>query len=241
VSFGQVNGAYTLTDHSLREYDRYARAKYHLTLRWLQPYLRPGATLYNVGVGSGYFNHLAVANGLTVVGCEPDPDAHAAALASMPGERCRIECTDLATFASLHEPADFVVMHDVLEHIEDHAAAARDLRRLLKPGGRAILSVPALQQLFGQHDIELGHYRRYSKTTLRAVLEPEFRLNRLQYFGMASIPIVFYFSVYKRSGYPSAAASDNLLSKAYGSVCDFESHFSEPLGTAIVAELLPRG
>jgi SAM-dependent methyltransferase len=159
----------------------------------------------------------------------------------MPRERCTIEHSDLATFAAAHEPADFVVMHDVLEHIEDDAAAVRDLRTLVKPTGRAVISVPALQRLFGQHDIELGHYRRYSKTTLRAVLSPAFAMPRLQYFGMASIPIVLYFSVYRRSGYPKAAAADNLLSRAYGAVCDAESYLPEPLGTAIVTELVPRG
>jgi SAM-dependent methyltransferase len=237
---GAVNAAYTLSDHAIRENDRYARAKYHLTLRWLRPYLRPGSILYNIGVGSGYFNHLAVEAGVTVVGCEPDAEAFEAARATMPGERCSIAHADLATFARDREPADLIVMHDVLEHIADDVTAARDLRSLLKPGGRAIVSVPALQSLFGQHDVELGHYRRYSKRTLRAVLAPSFDIRRMQYFGLASIPIVLYFSVYKRSGYPRAAIGETPLSRAYGAVCDFESYLSEPLGTSIITELVPR-
>ncbi len=62
----------------------------------------------------------------------------------------------------------------------------------------------------------------------------------MRYFGMASIPIVLYFSVLTKSGYPRAAASDTLLAKAYGAVCQIESYLSEPIGTSIIAELTPR-
>jgi SAM-dependent methyltransferase len=236
-----INVAYTQHDHALRENDRYARAKYHLTLRWLRPHIRAGALLYNIGVGSGYFNHLAVRAGLNVVGCEPDPAAYVAAAASRPHAGCDLVEAGLAVFARGRTPADFIVMHDVLEHIEDDAAAARDLRSLAKRGTRIVLSVPASPRLFGQHDVELGHFRRYTKKTLRAVLGSAFRFRRLRYFGMASIPIVMYFSVIKRASYPRAGAADNLLSKTYGAVCTLESYVPEPLGTALIAELEPLG
>jgi len=235
------NLAYTQHDHALRENDRYARAKYHLTLRWLRSAIREGALLYNIGVGSGYFNHLAVRAGLNVVGCEPDPAACAAARASGPRAGCELVEAGLAQFARGRAPADFIVMHDVLEHIEDDAAAVQDLRSLAKSGTRIVLSVPASPRLFGQHELELGHFRRYTKKTLRAVLGHSFRFRRLQYFGMASIPIVLYFSVIKRASYPRAAAADNLLSKTYGAVCTLESYLPEPLGTALIAELEPLG
>jgi SAM-dependent methyltransferase len=236
-----INVAYTQHDHALRENDRYARAKYHLTLRWLRPHLRAGALLYNIGVGSGYFNHLAVRAGLEVVGCEPDPQAYAAARATQPRERCELVEAGLAEFARGRAPADFIVMHDVLEHIENDAAAAQDLRALAKAGTRIVLSVPAEPWLFGRHDLELGHFRRYTKNSLRAVLGTAFRFRRLQYFGMASIPIVLYFSVIRRASYPRAAAADNLLSRAYGAVCALESYVPEPFGTALIAELEPFG
>jgi len=236
----EVQQAYTERDHALREYDRYARAKYDLTLRWLRPLLTDDTLLYNIGAGSGYFNHLASERVKAVVGCEPDLAAFARATESSMPANCQLLQADLRAFSQNRAPADIVVMHDVLEHIENDQQAVQDLRSLVRQGGRVILSVPALAMLFGRHDIELGHYRRYSKRSLRKILEPSFKIRRLRYFGMASIPIVLYYSVLRKSAYPEIAASDNLISDAYGVICSIETRIPEPIGTSVIAELEPR-
>jgi 2-polyprenyl-3-methyl-5-hydroxy-6-metoxy-1,4-benzoquinol methylase len=237
---GKRDQSYTQADHHLRENDRYARAKYHLTMRWLRRYMRPGLTLYNIGVGSGYFNHLAVGAGLDVLGCEPDPETFALADGSKPAQNCTLFPIGLAEFARGRKPGDIIVMHDVLEHIADDDEAARQLHSITHPGTKIVLSVPAFAFLFGNHDVELRHFRRYTKKSLRKVLEPYFRITRIRYFGMASIPIVLYFSVLRRSSYPRAAAAENMLSKAYGTVCRIESYISEPIGTSCIVEMEPR-
>lgn len=240
VRSGQVNAAYTSDDHAFRENDPYARAKYHLTLRWISPHIASGQTLYNIGVGGGYFNHLAAARGLRVIGCEPDPVAYAAAARTAPDGVELINC-GLERFAQDREPAQFVVMHDVLEHVADDAAAAYALRSLVAPGGRAVLSVPALMSLFGLHDEALGHYRRYTARTLRRVLEPNFVIRRLRWYGMASIPIAYYYSRLRRVPYPMGATSNSPLGTVYAKVCALESHIPEPLGTSLIAEMEARG
>ncbi len=63
-----------------------------------------------------------------------------------------------------------VVMLNLLEHIEDDGAALGEVRRWLVPGGRLLLQVPAHQWLFGEVDRALGHHRRYSRRSLKAVL-----------------------------------------------------------------------
>ena len=65
---------------------------------------------------------------------------------------------------------DVIVMLDVLEHVENDRAFVCELIRRLRAGGRLLISVPAHQILFTQHDVALGHYRRYSQTGLREVL-----------------------------------------------------------------------
>jgi 2-polyprenyl-3-methyl-5-hydroxy-6-metoxy-1,4-benzoquinol methylase len=47
---------------------------------------------------------------------------------------------------------DCVLALDVIEHIDDDRQAVRQLGRLVKPGGRLLLSVPALPELFSEFD-----------------------------------------------------------------------------------------
>lgn len=66
---------------------------------------------------------------------------------------------------------DGVLLLDVIEHVEDDSGFAKDiLCNLLKPGGWALISVPAYQTLFTNHDRALKHYRRYSPLQLRSLL-----------------------------------------------------------------------
>ncbi len=66
---------------------------------------------------------------------------------------------------------DAVVLLNVLEHIEDHEAAMRQVARILRPGGVAIIEVPAGPQLYDAYDRYLQHYRRYRLRDLCALLE----------------------------------------------------------------------
>jgi SAM-dependent methyltransferase len=61
---------------------------------------------------------------------------------------------------------DVCVMFDVLEHVDDELALLRELRRVLPPGGAAIVSVPAFQALWSQHDETFQHRRRYRRREL---------------------------------------------------------------------------
>ena len=66
---------------------------------------------------------------------------------------------------------DSIVMVNVLEHIEDDAGTVRRLGQALVPGGCLVLYVPALPVLYSQFDRDIGHYRRYRKRELVAILE----------------------------------------------------------------------
>jgi SAM-dependent methyltransferase len=66
--------------------------------------------------------------------------------------------------------AGLVVAYDVLEHVEDDAAAAREIARVLDPRGRLLVAVPADPVLWSAHDVAVGHHRRYTRATLTALL-----------------------------------------------------------------------
>jgi SAM-dependent methyltransferase len=79
---------------------------------------------------------------------------------------------------------DLVFATDVIEHVEDDVAALQEIRRVLKPGGRALLTVPAFPILWGLQD-EVSHHRR--RYRLRRLLD------RMQAAGL-SPQRHFYFN-----------------------------------------------
>ncbi|HEY2948919.1 MAG TPA: class I SAM-dependent methyltransferase [Micromonosporaceae bacterium] len=66
---------------------------------------------------------------------------------------------------------DLVVAFDILEHIDDDHVVAGEIRRTLRPGGTALIAVPADMRLWSAHDVAVGHVRRYDRAGLTAVVE----------------------------------------------------------------------
>jgi len=66
---------------------------------------------------------------------------------------------------------DLVTAFDVLEHVEEDHLVAAEIARVLKPGGTALIAVPCDMSLWSAHDEAVGHVRRYSKASLRQVVE----------------------------------------------------------------------
>ena len=231
--------SYKTDDHAQRGNDLYAWSKYDLTTEWLRPFARPGQRLLNIGCGSGEYNVVAAGLGLRVLACEPERAAFEIAERTRPAE-CEVRHCGVLDLDAERDAADFIVMHDVLEHIEDHEHAAAQLARLLRPGGRLILSVPALGWLFGRHDELLGHYRRYNRQSLSRVLEPHFALQTLRYFGVSFIPACLYYSVLARKPYPVQQAGQGRAGKLLRAVCELEKRLTPPLGTSLLVVAQPK-
>ena len=65
---------------------------------------------------------------------------------------------------------DAIVAVNVIEHVEDDVGACRTLAELLRPGGHLLVYVPAVPSAFGTLDEALGHFRRYARVELDALL-----------------------------------------------------------------------
>jgi len=84
---------------------------------------------------------------------------------------------------------DTIICLNVLEHVDDDIASLQAIRRMLAPGGRLILLVPALPVLYGTIDKALGHHRRYTRGRLASLLEATgFRMAHIEYFNLAGVP-----------------------------------------------------
>lgn len=241
AAFAALNGqcgspvtddTYTATDHEFRDSDAYAESKYRLTLRWLGPG-DSTLKLFNIGCGHGRFNTMAHDAGYRVSACEPDPAASSVAMANAPVGCIVHNCGVLELPRDLS--SDVVVMHDVLEHIDGEAAAVARVADLLPRGGRLVMSVPALPVLFGFHDEQLGHYRRYGRSSLKTALGRHFRIERLRYFGMTLVPITAWYSKVRRVPYPTAsAAGGGAIGSAFRALCRAEERVATPVGTSLI-------
>jgi SAM-dependent methyltransferase len=75
-----------------------------------------------------------------------------------------------------------VGIFDVLEHLREPASLVEEIRRVLRPDGVAIVTVPAFQALWGDEDDVAGHHRRYTRSTLDAAFVASgFTPNRSEY------------------------------------------------------------
>jgi len=119
-------------------------------------------------------------------------DIYAAGL--VPGQSVRGSATALP-FAS--NTFDVVSAFDVVEHCADDELAVNELVRVLAPGGRLLLSVPAYQWAWSDHDVRAGHHRRYTKPQIRELVEATgLRIERSSHaFGA-----VFPFFLAERAG-----------------------------------------
>lgn len=89
---------------------------------------------------------------------------------------------------------DIVGAFDVLEHIDNDTEALKEWNRVLKKDGSLVLTVPAYQWLWTDHDVSLHHYRRYTRKELRRK-STEARLNpvKVSYAIVFSLPLVVMF------------------------------------------------
>jgi SAM-dependent methyltransferase len=147
----------------------------------------PGRQVLDVGAGSGTFSNELARRGFDVTSTDVTDEAIEVLRARVSGSVERADATSLP-FASAS--FDAVVLGEVLEHLEDDAAAAAEAARVLRPDGILAVSVPRNPAWFSQSDQWAGHVRRYTQNQL---------VNRIEEAGFTSI-------ICKPWGFPVSAA-----------------------------------
>ncbi|MBI2989751.1 MAG: class I SAM-dependent methyltransferase [Candidatus Magasanikbacteria bacterium] len=231
---------YQYRDLLIREQDPYAEKKYRLIADCLKD--KRSLHILNAGCGSGELSFLLSDKGHRVFGI--DPAEEYIGLARTAAERkglkdCVFEVSSIENFTD-KDQYDCVIATDVLEHIEADYSALAKLSRLVKPGGMLIVTVPALEFLFGYHDRELGHFRRYSKLTLRRLINSQslLEIRILRYFGFTLIPICLLFSRILKRSYPIGPRTKGFGSAMKKYVLNFllflDSCIPMPFGTSLL-------
>lgn len=140
---------------------------------------------------------------------------------------------------------DLVTLFDVIEHIEEDEASLRKCCTLLKPGGRLVITVPAFNFLWSQHDDENHHKRRYRRRDLVTLAQRcELSLDNISYFNfwlfpaIAAIKIMRKIIPYRRSWQDMRQPneiSNKILQAIFSSERYILSRSSLPFGVSLIA------
>ncbi len=184
----------------------YYAGKRRLVRCWLSRVKPPAATdeLLDCGAGTGLFAKEMESECRVWV-----LDDHAEALRIL---RTRFRPERILSLSGDQVPLsdgslDYVTALDVLEHVPDDVAVVRGFHRLLKPGGIALVTVPAGMALWSDWDEALHHYRRYDRDQLRNLFPvADWDVVHVNYTNVIVYPAVWLVRKWRRR-FPSKSGS----------------------------------
>lgn len=138
---------------------------------------------------------------------------------------------------------DLVTAFDIIEHVDDDAAALAELARVCRPGGHMLITVPALQFLWGNQDVISHHRRRYTLREVEArVRAAGFTPRRLSYFNALLFPAVAAVRVARRlRGEPTGPVKSDFTMTKPGLVNDVLTRVFAAEGRMLTRWRLPVG
>ena len=151
--------------------------------------VRPPAKARILEIGCGTGHNLAMLGEFgTVDGLEVDAAARAIAEQRLGKPVASAPLPELKGIK--RASYDLIAALDVIEHIDDDEAAVAGIAARLKPGGKLLVTVPAHQWMWSAHDTANHHKRRYSKRSLKALIDGSpLKLEKLGYFNSLLFPL----------------------------------------------------
>jgi SAM-dependent methyltransferase len=163
------------------------RARARLALAFLAAAdIMPPARVLDAGCGSGASLEALERRGYAVTGL----DISRKALERIDRvDRMLIEADLTRCQAPAIEPFDAVLLLDVIEHLDDEKVVLHALSGLLKPGGLAVISVPARPDLLSEFDRIQGHRRRYTPGSLASIFAATgLEVREILWWGYVMVP-----------------------------------------------------
>lgn len=157
---------------------------------FLRRFVKHKQVALDVGCGSGRNMQLLSHYCDSVIGLDRSP----AALKLAGAKGYETICSDGHTIPMEDSSVDLLTAFDVLEHLDDDMQALDEFKRILRPTGLLLVTVPAYRFLWSEHDEALMHRRRYTASELHVKLtRSNFRvLGRSYAVFFLFLPIVFY-------------------------------------------------
>ena len=130
------------------------------------------AKILDVGCGTGAVLQDLKKNGYDVFGIDSSDQAIFYCIQ----KGLNVKKGDATNLGYEKDTFDAVMLLDVIEHLEDDKSAVAEAYKVLKPGGIAIITVPAHKFLWSYHDVSLHHKRRYNKKQLMSLFGTEWKI-----------------------------------------------------------------
>ena len=163
------------------------RARSEMLRAALEPYVGPVRRLLDVGSADG-----------PSVGWLAAPEKFSLDLDRRGLRPPRSVCASVLALPFADATFDVVSAFDVVEHAHPEEVVLAELRRVLAPGGRLLMSVPAYRWAWSDHDVTHGHHRRYTRSRLIASVEGAgFEVLRATYGFSATFPA---FTAHRAAG-----------------------------------------
>lgn len=189
----------------------------------------------DVGCGSGRLVHAVAPPDAQVVAI----DRHLPATGTPARGRVAADSSQLPLATG---SVDLVLALDMLEHVDDETAMA-EIRRILRPGGRLVVTVPAFSWLWSFRDVDAGHRRRYTRNHAVALLRRHgFDMSLASYYMAVLFPLVLLMRLLGRR-WPGARDAEEvpgaLLNAVLLRLLRFENRLAAagmpvPVGSSIV-------
>jgi SAM-dependent methyltransferase len=225
-------------DFLVRQVDPYAFCKYEILMGWLGNIKNKNILV--IGSGSGEFAAWLAKEGARVTALDISQECIDLTLMTAKKFETKIK-TVVSSIENYRtdEKFDYVVATDVIEHVEDDLNAIKTIESLLMKDGIVVITVPAMQWLFGFHDEALGHYRRYNKISLQNLFLEKFEIHHIRYYGLLLIPVALVISKWLRVPYPvqtvgEASVKKNILASVIRFFFKFEKFLAPPVGTSLL-------
>jgi len=130
---------------------------------------------------------------------------------------------------------DTIICINVIEHIDNEVDAAKNMYEILQPGGHIIMLAPAFNSLMSPYDKMVGHYRRYTKKTLRKTLQSAgFEIKKVYYFNM--LGALAWLLIYKMLKRKEPGTGNVSLLEGLVPLLKFVEHIiPAPFGLSVIA------
>jgi SAM-dependent methyltransferase len=143
--------------------------------------VKPESRILDAGTGTGANLRMLMERGYAnALGLDFSPDA----ISFCVKKGLSVRLGSLTEIPFEDRSLDFVLATDVIEHLDDDVGALAEIRRVLRPGGRVLITVPAFQSLWGYNDDRAHHKRRYRLPQLRERLaDSDLHICEIFYFN----------------------------------------------------------